>query len=322
MNHKPVLHTFKDDRGKERKEYVLSRDGALEPPTVDPRFLRMLDDVGERIAIIRDGHLGDIIMMTPALREFHSQYPAIQANVFTDASYTRVLEHNSNIEGVYPLSEYERKDFIFTIDLRRYVENHEHTWEKDRISLFGEGLGVQVQDGKTEFVVTEDDREEAQRTLSGIEQIQEFGQFAVIAPDASDTRRELSDECVWELEELFPRADYATYVTGSRRGYLPSLGALAGILELADYIITVDNGVCHLAAALKRPCLSVFTTIPPVLRVFWYPYCDPLVADVECAPCCEDEAPGCKHECKSSITAKQIWGVMPKTSGELRLFSE
>ena len=73
---------------------------------------------------------------------------------------------------------------------------------------------------------------------------------------------------------------------------MTSLRELFGVVELADLVIANDTGVMHVAYALKRPVVAIFSgrSRPMV----WRPFGDSYVAlreEIECSPCYSDVCP-------------------------------
>jgi ADP-heptose:LPS heptosyltransferase len=53
----------------------------------------------------------------------------------------------------------------------------------------------------------------------------------------------------------------------------PSFSGLCNLVASADFIISTDTAMVHLADAFSRPCLAFFTTHRPEWRVRDYPHC-------------------------------------------------
>lgn len=92
-----------------------------------------------------------------------------------------------------------------------------------------------------------------------------------------------------------------------------SIAAVAKLLGGAAGVISVDTGFAHLAAALAKPCVSLFGPTNPVLTKPYGPNQIALAADFECAPCMQKS---CTHKernadisppCFQQITPKKVW---------------
>lgn len=57
-----------------------------------------------RIAVIKSGAVGDLIMTTPALKSLRTVYPNAVIDLFCGAEYLHVLNNNPNITNIYPIS--------------------------------------------------------------------------------------------------------------------------------------------------------------------------------------------------------------------------
>ena len=302
-----AVHTYTDLHGTVVKEPVLVRIRELPSYVCDMELMEQLAEYNGAVGIVRDGHLGDLLMLTPTIRELKLQLPGLELHVFCEPRFLRVFKGNPYVASSMEMSQQNIKTVVYSIDLRGYVERVEAAHEIDRTTLFGKAFDIEVSDGKTDFMVEEEDRSQAIDRVNTLQHIHEHGRFVVLGPDASDGRRRLSDEFVSRFEQLMFDAGYSVFVTGTERGELPELGELGAILEMADAIVSADNGVYHLAAAVDAaPIFPIFTTIRPELRCCWYNDCHPIVADIECAPCSEQSIVGCRNQCIAAIDAEAV----------------
>ena len=314
MTTEVAIHSFVDEHGHEVTQPVLVHVPVREDLVCDIPLLEQLSDAGGSVAIIRDGHLGDLLMLTPTLRAIKKNLPGIRLHVLCSASFLRVFYGNTCINGYEQMSATAKRKYTYSVDLRGYVERVEAAGTVDRTTLFGQAFGVEIDDGKPDFVVTDDDEDGA------VERLGRFGigdeRYIVIAPDASDRRRSLTTSFINDISVLFLDVGFSTYVTGIERGDLPSLGELGAIVKSSAAVVSGDNGVYHLAAAFGVPSFPIFSTIDPKLRCCWYPDCSPIVAPVSCAPCNEKPIRGCVGDCMSSLGAELVVETISRTVNE------
>jgi ADP-heptose:LPS heptosyltransferase len=68
--------------------------------------------------------------------------------------------------------------------------------------------------------------------------------------------------------------------------YSQSISDLIAVASLSKYVISVDTGVLHIAAALKKPLHGIFGAFPAKIRCETYQDCTYTDSSYPCAPCC------------------------------------
>lgn len=312
-----ATHTYVDRSGKTVVEPLVVR--AIDLPTCvcDPGILRQIANLNGSVAVTRDGHLGDLLMLTPSLRLLKQTLPGLRINMYCDLHFQRVFKGNSYVESVSVASARSTKMTTYSVDLRGYVERHPDAQSVDRTTLFGWAFGIEIEDGKADFVVDEEDSEKASKRVSQFSHIDENGRYIVIAPDASDPRRALKETFTADLRNRMLAEGYSVFVTGLTHGTLVELGELGAILRGAKAVVSADNGVYHLSSAVgDTPTFPLFTTIRPSLRCCWYENCYPIVSPISCSPCDEVPIQGCDASCSAAFDAETIFNrVMDKIDG-------
>jgi heptosyltransferase-1 len=132
-----------------------------------------------------------------------------------------------------------------------------------------------------------------------------MGRAVVVAGSAKERQR------CRQVAELCPGAcDLSGQTT---------LTDLAALLRRADVCLTNDSGSMHLAAALRRPVVSVFGPTDPV----WIgPYGQPeavVRADLACAPCYLRKLRNCPHDhaCMKQVPAARVIELLGRALGAL-----
>ncbi len=191
--------------------------------------------------------------------------------------------------------------------------------------------------------VGDDERDEARRAFANIDE-----KFVVIHPGASESRRHWPPSRYAAVADHLHRRGYQVVLTGTAPertildavsaaataplidlGGALSLNALAGLLSLADLVITNNTGPLHLALAVGAPaiglywCDNIVTTLPLTRRHF-----TPLISwDRHCPDCgiyCSKEeldtvspdAP-CRHKA-SLLTGIQVEEVITAIDERIR----
>lgn len=78
------------------------------------------------------------------------------------------------------------------------------------------------------------------------------------------------------------------------------------LLGTADWVISNDSGLMHIAAALQRPLVAIYG---PTSTAFTPPLADNahiLQIDIECSPCFERECPLGHHRCMRDLSVSSV----------------
>lgn len=156
------------------------------------------------------------------------------------------------------------------------------------------------------------------------------GPYVVLHPGASAPARAWSPHRCAEAVALLTDAGHRVVVTGGpgetalTREVAGSLAVdlggrttprtLAGVLHLADAVISANTGPAHLAAAVGTPVVSLFAPVVPAGR--WAPYGVPtiLLGD-QSAPCADTRALTCPvpgHPCLDEVTGQDVLRAVHK----------
>jgi ADP-heptose:LPS heptosyltransferase len=156
------------------------------------------------------------------------------------------------------------------------------------------------------------------------------GPYVVVHPGASAPARAWSPERCTEAVSLLADAGHRVVVTGGpdETGLTRQVGAgtavdlggrtspatLAGVLRLADVVVSGNTGPAHLAAAVGTPVVSLFAPVVPAER--WAPYGVPsVVLGDQRAPCADSRARHCPvpgHPCLEEVTGQDVVRAVQK----------
>ena len=223
------------------------------------------------LEVRRGGNLGDIVMMTPAISALRRVYPRLKFKMITNEPYGILFDNLPSSPA--------KPDVVASLEM--YPERHPLAWKVPRQQLFATGLGCVIDSGLPTIWTDVEDPLPSDPNV-------------IIAVDATDPRRALPDNIVLELLDRFG----GVVVGHLDRSFRVDLRTLMRWLKGAELIITTDNGVSHLAAALTEcPVVTVYTTVPPRLRCWGYPNTIPYQHPV-CSSCCEkSDEKGCSLIC-------------------------
>ncbi|MGW2035164.1 glycosyltransferase family 9 protein [Streptomyces sp. NPDC001811] len=150
------------------------------------------------------------------------------------------------------------------------------------------------------------------------------GPYVVLHPGASAPARAWGPHRCAEAVALLADAGHRVVVTGgpeetglTRRvsgdtavdlGGRTSPRVLAGVLRMADVVISANTGPAHLAAAVGTPVVSLFAPVVPAGR--WAPYGVPVILlGDQSALCADTRALTCPvpgHPCLDEVTGQDV----------------
>ncbi|MGN9760995.1 glycosyltransferase family 9 protein [Streptomyces sp. SD31] len=156
------------------------------------------------------------------------------------------------------------------------------------------------------------------------------GPYVVVHPGASAPARAWSPERCAEAVSLLADAGHRVVVTGGpdergltrqvSGGTAVDLGGrtapatLAGVLRLADVVVSGNTGPAHLSAAVGTPVVSLFAPVVPAGR--WAPYGVPsVILGDQRAPCAGSRARVCPvpgHPCLEEVTGQDVVRAVQK----------
>jgi hypothetical protein len=83
----------------------------------------------------------------------------------------------------------------------------------------------------------------------------------------------------------------------------PSIEDLISVIDIVDYVISVDTGIMHLASCLGKPVLSFWGPTKPEYLAIHYRKMLAVYTGRECSPCWDR---GCQENCLKSISPDVI----------------
>jgi len=86
---------------------------------------------------------------------------------------------------------------------------------------------------------------------------------------------------------------------------------LAALIERCDMFLSNDSGPMHVAAALKKPQVAVFTSSSPIFTAPWNNHATVIKTNIDCAPCFKRGCPRTKTRtenflCYGTINPKDV----------------
>jgi len=276
-------------------------------------------DAADRVLVIRNMGLGDVLMLTPALEALHQQWQ-VSVEVATYARYVPLLWGLPGIAAVHALgTDYQTERFDATIDLNWAVESGEEAQRRPRQDIFARLLHVRLTQHRPLYQVANSERHCARQRLA-----QWHPPMVGIQVHASCRQRSYPAARIATLTELLQAEGYTVAFLGEHwTGSTPpkvvdltgglSLRQAAALIEQMAVMICPDSGLLHLAVAVGTPTVGLFGPIPPQLRTAGYPHCQVVTASGACPrqPCFDSGATGCRQPyCMQAIEPQAVIKAM------------
>jgi hypothetical protein len=101
------------------------------------------------LAIRRDMGIGDLLLLTPTLRELHSRYPDLAVDFFCCDQFRCLFEGNDDVFTLYPLERWDElsPDYSLRADLLGWAERSPVRDCLDRSSIFAKAFDLVLDDG-------------------------------------------------------------------------------------------------------------------------------------------------------------------------------
>lgn len=280
-----------------------------------PDFPKPLSITGDlrpsgKVLIIRGGGIGDVLMCTPAIRELRKRFPKnVRLNLATFQWNIPFFTENPHLDGVtaLPLTLSEMLDSDY------YLELNDSSATNDRVPMvdyYLMGLGLDPAVIADKSLVLDVNSLIDRTTADNLNTIRSSFRYMVYLNGlASDRLRDVSPETLGILPDRFPDVSFIVsnlYVERYQdlaRDILnrPNIVMLdtghaleryVTALFMSDAVVTTDSSASHIAAALKKPCVTLFGPGHSETWASYYPTVRPLEAaytgSLCCSPCGRD----------------------------------
>lgn len=233
---------------------------------------------GSKVLVVRDMGLGDVLLVTPLLRELRAKNAHVAYMV--SSRYAPVFLGNPNIDEVlsYDHTPVESISPLYDIVLnlvRRPEELDSQGLHDHRVKQFCASADITTNDYGLDYYIFDDEREVAKallknhlidnRTVDGI-------RIAYIWSASHDTRNWTHEKHLQVLWALV-KAGYTPVLIHHEKVQIDvpnvinltnelSIRESAAVMDSCAAVISPDTGAFHLASALKLPVVAYFSTMP------------------------------------------------------------
>jgi ADP-heptose:LPS heptosyltransferase len=224
--------------------------------------------------LYRGGGWGDLLMMTPLIREMKTRWPTSRIHVACGKSYHRLFQGIDVIPEFLPIDAGKLPDIDALIEFEEIIEGDPAAMRVHMARLLASRAGIELDNIKPEYHVTDEEKEWAikkypRNSLPRIGVQCMASAFYRSYPDMGKVMVKLSQ-----------KAD--VYLVGAP-GQIQTEGAnshvhnlmddklnfrqSAAVVSTCDSCVAPDSALVHLCSALDIPCVALYGPFPSELRV-------------------------------------------------------
>jgi ADP-heptose:LPS heptosyltransferase len=304
-------------------EFLSTKGGFVDPDReidwTTPRALRAAPP-GTVVPIVRTMGLGDVLMLTIALRELAQVYPRLRFIYATGQPYLAALRDLDFLDAVVPV-ESLLGHYPYGIEMRGFSERNGNE-RKFRIDCYAEHLlGRKPLDYS--YPLKRRDEERARgRALAEEPEVGGRPVLGIVARASQGNRswpfrsqgelalkasREGWKPVLIDVARLEPDGNFLASGGVNLTGKL-DMHALMALVQGCDVVVSPDTGVLHLAEALSTRTVAIMSTVDPDARLRHYRWTRSLWASLPCSPCyhsaCNLPDP---KPCTRAISVEAVW---------------
>lgn len=248
----------------------------------------------DKVLIIRrHGSIGDMLMMTPALRELGKN---VHIDMMVQKDYCEVFYNLSYIKNIFPLEDNPKfEDYNQVIDLTDFEFNYEQVFQpeiyKTKIELFGEALNLNVSNNLPDIVLSKSEKLWAEKFFQENQLVSK--KTILFAIKSANPTRDwpierwkllinslkklnynlivIDKNCIWEDKEVIFFNNL-------------SIRELFALVFSSDFIICNDSGLLHIGGAFGKKTLGIFGPTDPKVRCI-YPNSYEIHNNIGLEPC-------------------------------------
>jgi ADP-heptose:LPS heptosyltransferase len=286
-------------------------DGTMTPLTETRPFDEKKDWNGKKILIVRAGGFGDLVNLTPVLREIKKRWPNAIIDVSSIGDYGTVLENLSFVDSLvkYPIAVDVANTYDAWVFFEKAIEKNPRAEKVHMTDLFAEIVGLTKTGAFSDWT----DFKQPAYCVTGPEASWAQVQF----PRKPGVRRLVvqvgtSAECriypMWYLEQvvnalaqkgfeifLIDKPGTLSVQSTDKIKNLSGMGLTfrqsAAVLNTADVFLGSDSAFAHIAGALEIPAVALFGPFPWKLRTAYSPSITAIQGVGKCSPCFHHENP-------------------------------
>lgn len=219
--------------------------------------------------LVRGGGWGDLLCMTPLVRQIKQWWPRVRLHIACGKQYHGLFYGLDVIEEQLPIPF---ESFIALISFEELIESHPDAQEIHIIDLFARKAGVTLSDRSIHYLIRTEELREAhdlyprngkpriavQFLASALYRTYQQMQFVI---------KELSKDCEIYIFGIPGQVEFKPYpniinLMDKKLTFRQS----AAVLATCDVCVAPDSALVHLSSALNVPCVALYGAMPSFLR--------------------------------------------------------
>jgi ADP-heptose:LPS heptosyltransferase len=213
----------------------------------------------KNIHLRRTGARGDVLMMTPIVREMKKKYPKSRLSFITLPESAEVLKNNPYIDEIITNIGYQADNIQ---DL-----NYERNPGKNRLEVVAEKLRIKLTDKSYDLIIPDKVKKSVTEKLAGISK-----KFVVFHTGRTWANREWNLNYFRSLGLWLQGLGYIIIEVGNTMtpklgfNYLAtklSIQETAEVIRRSDFFVGVDSLCLHIASAMKKRSFCIYGVIEP-----------------------------------------------------------
>jgi len=273
------------------------------------------------VCVIRKvGGIGDVLMLTPTLREVKRRWPACELTFAIDMHttgggvYEQLVRNCPFVDHLIDARYVLRGKYDMTWDASAVCLRYERKGLPaiNRIDLFARAAGIGSLANRLPFYQVEEQEQQWAK-------IKHCHVRTVFLHTASN-----EDKRCWPIEHCLelvracqdmPVRFLVMDFNGKYQGWNKepnctdvsrcSVREMAALIQQAEVFIGPDSGPMHMAGALCCRSIVLFGSIPPAARINHYPSHQAITSNAACAPCWYNKCPY-DVKCMKDITVQMV----------------
>lgn len=299
-------------------------------PKKEGLSLKEFHERRNKVLILRRlGGLGDILMHRMIFEDFKRLMPDAHITFACPRELQEAAKNHPFIDEVVDASTVDKSKFAICYDttsccLRHELANFPDKVVKNRPDIWANFCGVLCLKHNMYLSSDEKHKESLQTKIQAL-MGDHPGPAVLFAPMSYDIQRSLTDEQIEGVVDGLRERGYFVFSSHTRpifslsKKNVPILNGMTisqwiAMVDISDYVITVDTATFHVAGGLKKPLTGVFTYVDGLVRGDRYDFV--LVqkhrhnGDWDCGPCwnwgmCPKSKEPTKP-CLTELTAKDV----------------
>ena len=268
---------------------------------LEPKPYHGQDLSQKTLLISRTGGFGDILFITPVIRELRRRFASCRIEFACPQSYQMIFSGNPDVQRMhglpFPLEAYERADYH--LEFRGTIEASSDP-DLHAVDLFAQHAGIELPPtAKVPIYEASPARVSAARI-----RLIQFGvpgnlPWIAVQAKASSPIRSYPESLTTKLLKKLVKRGYVALVFGTK-GNFPKGARMRGVVDLTgrmtmsdsvaamaccEALIGPDSSLVHFAAAIGLPTVALYGPFPGSVRTRYYTRCITLEAKAPCAPC-------------------------------------